>query len=123
MGTGYHGGFGKTNIDDNAELIKNKYPFTKSGYFGKKGKNARIIYTDTPIKTSKDFYDKLSKGGTKQRLSNGKGTLTLLDDYTVITYRIKTSTKGSPAVDIHIIGNSQIKSQKIHFIKEENKNG
>lgn len=132
MGAGIHGGFGATvgsgsdpkkhyrkkTIDDNADKMKKDYPLTSSGYFGEKGKNARIIKTDTPEATSTDFYNKLGDGGKSEPLSNGKGTRTTLPDGSIIVHRLITSTPGSPAVDIKVIGASKVKSQKVHFVKE-----
>lgn len=133
MGAGIHGGFGATagsssdpkkyyqkkTIDDNVDKIKRDYPLTSYGYFGEKGKNVRIIKTNTPKATSTDFYNRLGDGGRTEPLSNGKGTRTTLPDGSIIVHRLITSTPGSPAVDITIIGTSKVKSQKIHFVKED----
>ena len=133
MGAGFHGGFGETTgfksdsknhfqettISDNAEKMKKDYPLTSHGYFGEKGKNTRIIKTDTPADTSTDFYNRLSNGGKSELLSNGKGTRTILPDGSIIVHRLITSTSESPAVDIKVIGKSKVQSQKIHFVKEE----
>ena len=72
MGTGYHGGFGKTfgsrkpnakvRISENAEKMKKQYPLTKMGFFGEKGKHTRVIVSTSPEKTSLDFYQRLCKG-------------------------------------------------------------
>ena len=83
-----------------------------------KGKNARIIKTSTPEATSTDFYNKLGEGGKTEPLANGHGTRTTLPDGSIIVHRLITSTPGSPAVDIKVIGNSKVKSQKIHFVRE-----
>jgi len=124
-GTGFHGGFGETkgakkqsSIAENSNAMKQKYPLTKSGYFGEKGKNCRIIASSSPKETSIDFYKKLGTGGITKPLSNGKGTITTLGDGTRIVHRIITSTKDSPAVEISISGSPEIKNQKIHFILE-----
>jgi len=126
MGAGFHGGFGKTkggkqhsSIASNANAIKQQYPLTKSGYFGGKGKNCRIITSASPEATSIDFYGKLGKGGTTKPLNNGKGTITTLGDGTRIVHRTITSTKGSPAVEITISGSPEVKNQKIHFVLKE----
>lgn len=128
MGTGIHGGFGETqgaycqsSIANNANSMKSIYPLTKSGYFGEKGKNCRIISTDSPQATSIDFYNRLSKGGKTKPLKNGKGVMTVLGDGTRIVHRLITKTKGSPAVEITISGSPKIKNQKIHFIYKEDK--
>ena len=52
----------------------------KKGNFGIKGKNARIIKSNDPIKSSADFYKKISKGGKQSVLPNGKGVQTIFDD-------------------------------------------
>ena len=135
MGAGYHGGMGNTagskktggdksskpkvTIDDNVKVMKKDYPYTKDGLFGKKGKNARIIATDTPEATSIDFYQKIGKGGYVDELPNGKGTRVIFEDGTVVTHRIVTKTPNSPAVDIKIVNSKLIRKQKIHFIKED----
>ena len=135
MGTGFHGGFGDTagaknnnktegaavntnSIASNAEAMKTTYPLNKNGYFGEKGKNCRIIKSKDPVSTSKDFYSKISKGGTESTLSNKHGVMTVLPDKTRIVYRIITSTKGSPAIEIIVTSSSTVKKQKIHFISE-----
>lgn len=126
MGAGFHGGFGGTkggqqhsSIASNANAMKKQYPLAKSGYFGEKGKNCRVITSASPETTSIDFYRKLGKGGITKPLSNGKGTITTLGDGTRIVHRIITSTKGSPAVEISISGSPKVKNQKIRFILEE----
>ena len=133
MGAGIHGGFGGTvgskndnhyaprsSVDLNAKRMSSDYPLTSSGYFGEKGKNARIIKTPTPERTSSDFYLRLGLGGKTEPLKNGHGTRTTLDDGTIIVHRLITSTSGSPAVDIKVIHAKTVKSQKVHFVKEEN---
>lgn len=138
MGAGGHGGFGntggakepqdenknprenkpKSTIEGNAEKMKKDYPY-KNGKFGEKGKNAQLIKSNDPEGTSVDFYKKLGAGGKTEPLPNGYGTMTTLDDGTVITHRINTSTPNSPAVDINVSNSPVIKTQKIHFIKED----
>ena len=132
MGAGIHGGFGGTvgskhdeqykprsSVDLNAKRMSNDYPLTSNGYFEEKGKNVRVIKTSNPERTSKDFYHKLGLGGKTEPLKNGHGTRTTLDDGTIIVHRLITSTAGSPAVDIKVIHPKVVKSQKVHFIKED----
>lgn len=106
-------------LEDNLPIVKACYSLSNSGYFGKKGKNVRVIESKNPIKTSQDFYNKIGKGGELSVLSNGKGTMLTLNDGTRIVHRLITSTKGSPAVEITINGDCKVKNQKIHFIKGE----
>lgn len=46
----------KSNIQDNAKSLAQKYGLTPTGYFGEKGKNCRVIATTTPEETSVAFY-------------------------------------------------------------------
>lgn len=112
------------SISDNVPSMKESYTYN-NGYFGKIGKSRvvdiRQIDCSDPIRESKKFYDKLANGGIEEILPNGKGVMTSMKDGTVITYRVITSTEGSPAVDINIKRSSDtggIKKQKIHFEKE-----
>ncbi len=100
----------------NANQMSKDYPLSESGYFGKKGKNCRVIESSDPIATSTDFYRKIGQGGKISNLPNGKGTKTVLADGTVVVHRIITSTKESPAVEISVSASQKIKNQKIHFI-------
>ena len=69
-------------------------------------KRAQVYRSKNPIEDSIDFYEKLGIGGRKDELPNGHGTRTFLDDGSVITHRIVTSTPDSPAVDIKIVSPS-----------------
>ena len=111
----------KSNIQDNAKPLAQKYGLTRGGYFGSKSKNCRVIVTSTPKDTSISFYKQLGKGGRLIPLNNNKGTMTILDDGTRIVHRLITSTKGSPALEITISGSPLVKDQKIHFTKEAGK--
>lgn len=108
----------KSTIDKNAELVREKYGLNDDGMFCQSTKRAQIYKSRNPIEDSVDFYEKISTGGVKTVLDNGKGTLTRLDDGTYITHRIVTKTPDSPAVDIKVNSTSFIKTQKIHFIFE-----
>lgn len=124
MGTGiYKGGAEKyVPIGNNLENIETDYGFS-NGYFGTKGDSSnnkvRHIVSDSPVSTSKDFYDKLTYGGIEHILKNNKGTICKMADGTVVTWRENKSSDGSPVVDINIKkskGSGGIKSQKIHFV-------
>ena len=106
-----------TSVSDNAKSVAKKYNLNKNGFFGEKGKNARILKSSNPVKTSADFYNKIRKGGKQSVLPNGKGVQTIFDDGSRVVYRVKTSTPNSPAVDISISIYSGIRKKKIHFIK------
>lgn len=106
-------------VDSNLSSVTERYPITKTGYFGTKGKNVRVISSRDPVLTSQDFYSRISKNAVIHVLPNGKGTKAVFADGTTITHRVITSTPGSPAVDINIKSPGIIKKQKIHFIKGE----
>lgn len=108
----------KTSIDENAKYVKDKYGLDENGMFCQSTKRAQIYKSKNPIEDSIDFYEKLGTGGRKDNLPNGHGTRIFLDDGSVITHRIITSTPDSPAVDIKIVSPSFVKPQKIHFIYE-----
>lgn len=107
-----------SQFSENVKTISSKYRIGPSGYFGEKGKNHRIIRSNTPVQTSADFYKKISKGGIEFPLPNRKGVQAVFSDGTRIVYRMKTSTPNSPAVEISVSIYSPVKNQKIHFIKE-----
>ncbi|MBQ4269619.1 MAG: hypothetical protein IJB97_08235 [Clostridia bacterium] len=106
-------------VDYNAHKMRKKYPLTQGGYFGKKGENRRVIYSENQYKESKRFYSKVSKGGRQKTNPNGRIKQKIMKDDGVVTYREKTSTKDSPAVDFGKM-KGQVKNQRIHFIKKEN---
>ena len=145
MGAGYHGGFGNTNgekahqnntstsnnksthsfirfytIQDNAIAMSHTYPMT-NGFFGVKGKNHRVIFSEDQYKTAADFYSRITRGGVEKALPNNKGKITYLKDGTKIVYRQKTSTPDSPAIEITVSAPNIVKGQKIHFLKEKTK--
>ena len=101
-------------VDYNAHKMRSRYPTTKGGYFGEKGKNSRVIYSKNHIKESKSFYSQISKGGSEKTLDNGKGVQKTMKDGGIVSYREKTSTPNSPAVDLGKM-KGEIKNQKIHF--------
>ncbi len=107
-----------TSVSDNARSVAKKYNLSKTGYFGTKGKNTRVFKSSDPIKSSADFYDRISKGGTQRFLPNGKGVQTKFSDDSSVIYRVVTKTPNSPAVEITVKVPGKIKPQKIHFIKE-----
>ena len=101
----------------NISVVTEKYSLNENGYFGDKGKNCRVIKCSDPVTVSAEFYEIISRGGKEIALPNGKGVQTVFADNTRIVYRIYTSTEGSPAIEIRVIGGT-VKQQKIHFIIE-----
>lgn len=126
MGLGFKGDTGHHHsISENLDTLKNDYGF-HDGYFGNQSSSnpqsdRRNIISDDPMKTAKDFYDKIAHGGVEKELDNGKGFMASMSDGTIITWRPVSSSKDkSPAVDINIIFSKDhggIKQQKIHFVK------
>ena len=106
-----------TSVADNAKSVAKKYNLGENGYFGTKGKNTQVFKSANPIKSSADFYNKISKGGQESALSNGKGVQAVFEDGSRVVYRVITKTPNSPAVSITVTNPGRIKPQKIHFIK------
>lgn len=127
MGLGYKGDTGHFHsLGENLPtLVKYKYN-SETGYFGEKGASksnkVRNISSDDPVKEAKVFYDTIAHGGVETKLSNGEGVRTQMKDGTIITYREVSHSDGTSAVDINVSKSSGstggIKSQKIHFVKE-----
>ena len=64
--------------------------------------------------TATEFYDDITKGYVKETVHPNGAKVRTMSDGTQITYRAKSSSDGTPAVDINK-GNTY-KPQKIHFI-------
>ena len=110
---------GISNIDDNVSKMTGKFAPNEYGNFGRPGKNTRVIDCDDPISESESFYNQIGRGGKISVLPHGNGTTTRLDDGTIITYRVITTTTDSPAVQINVkFVETRINDQKIHFIKD-----
>ena len=109
-----------SSINENIKILSKNFNISKSGYFGKRGKSSkvRVIESKNQFKTAQQFWNNLSKNGTISQLPNKSGIIVQFQDKSYATYRIKTSTKDSPAIDIQIVNHDLVKSQKIHFIKE-----
>ena len=70
-----------------------------------------------------EFFNRISAGYVKittipYRDGGKKGCVATLKDGTKITIRKKSSSDGSPAVDINIVSPGRVKPHKIHFVKE-----
>ena len=123
MGHGYKEDIGHYHsISENLPELISKYKYS-NGYFGDSGKGrscVRNIVSEDPIATSKDFYDKATRGGIEKEMSNGKGYYRKMKDGSILSYREKSSTDGSPVVEINIKSSNEhgdIKYQKIHFVR------
>ena len=123
MGHGYKEDIGHYHsISENLPELISKYKYS-NGYFGDSGKGrsfVRNIVSEDPIATSKDFYNKAARGGIEKEMSNGKGYYTKMKDGSILSYREKSSTDGSPVVEINIKSSNEhgdIKYQKIHCVR------
>lgn len=126
MGTYKGGSPTYRKLQENYDKIKESYPVS-NGYIGMVGlsgkSHIREISTSNPIREAQKLYDTIAYGGIESNLPNGKGIYSVMKDGSVITFRVITSTKGSPAVDInikHSTSYNSFKTQKIHFTKEIN---
>jgi hypothetical protein len=102
--------------------LRHRFPSTDGGYFGERStrNTRRQIRSDDPDTAASDFFDEASKGATSvYRLPNG-GYVAEFPDDTQITYRPRSGSDGSPAIDINVDENPNgwVMSQRIHFIKE-----
>lgn len=127
MGHGYRNISEKgSSISDNLSIVISHYPY-KDGYFGKKGKKStvRVIECFDPIKESETFYKELSKGGVEKimKTKTSSFVVTKMADGAQVSYRVITSTEGSPAVEISLRTWNEktqlygLKAHKVHFIK------
>jgi hypothetical protein len=107
-------------IRENVEKLKLEYPMSPSGYFGEKGKNARVIISDDPHGTFNKFAGTLTAGMAREPVNDTGGWISIADDGTIITCRPVTSTPNSPAILINTKNaeNPILKGQKIHFDKK-----
>lgn len=131
MGGGTGGGYASNGgrLNENLDEVAKMFPRTPSGFFGKPrgGKSrVRLIASDNPEESAKQFFAIASKGGkitpilfeggSKSRKS--KGFKASFDGSHFISVRPVTSSKGSPAIQISFKDGSG-QTQKIHFEKKE----
>lgn len=112
MGKTTHGGYQR--LSSNISKLSRKYPLSNAGYFGKKGKNSREIFSKNPAGAAREFFRKLGAGGSKSLLEDSPGgRMSTFQGGNHIVYR-PNSKSGSPAVVIQIV-DGHGKTQKIHF--------
>ncbi|MBQ7120402.1 MAG: hypothetical protein IJO09_09325, partial [Oscillospiraceae bacterium] len=105
-----------TSVTDNYELAKAYQSPNGNGMFGIKGENCRIYKSSDQYESAADFYARISRGGEETMLGT-KGITSKFDDGSMVMYRVITSTKNSPAVEIKLVSKGKV--QKMHFILEE----
>jgi hypothetical protein len=117
LGSGYGGGLGAGGIGSLSTNIANlarKYPVGENGKFGVKGSgNSRVVFSQKPEDTAREFFSKLGAGGRVEKLASGKGLVAKFPDGSRVNLRLKSKT-GSPAVDISNKGTKSM-TYKIHF--------
>jgi hypothetical protein len=107
MGSSRSGGYAASPssvkvLKGNIEQLAKRYPLTAGGRFGRRGRNAQVVESDDPAATARQFWAALSKGGQPRPLPNGRGQRVRFDDDSLIVFRPRTTTAGSPAVEISI---------------------
>jgi hypothetical protein len=130
MGSGSGGGYSQSvSLAANISAMSSKYPLTPSGHFGKAGpQKARVIESSDPIKEAKHFFLALSRGGqvvpikysSGRKEGHSKGLLANFEGKAFVSFRPRSSSDGSPAVQI-VFKDGAGKSQKIHFIQKVEK--
>lgn len=141
MGAGKGKDYGNTKnkvskfAENLANLIED-YVLDGLGFFGEKANDTvRRISSSDPLATMQDFVKKATEGAEIKELSNGKGYIAKFSDGFQIIYREKSSSDGSPAleiwtniksrnasstVEIEISGQKfKIRYQKIHFVEDK----
>lgn len=125
MGTCYKGeSVIYRSIGQNLMIVSATYKY-KDGYFGNSSpstgnKTRNIISADNQAE-AKMFYDRISYGGVEKTYRNGMMKITHMADGSIITWRLISTSDGTPVVEINISSSTHtggIKQQKIHFIKE-----
>jgi uncharacterized protein YukE len=118
------GKMGKDVIDD-AKKISTATKGTPSaakivpgenGYYGTVGKSGNNKVRNMPGGNSSatEFYDNITQGYTKETVYPNGAKVRTMPDGTEITFRAKSNSDGTPAVDIN--KGSTYKPQKIHFV-------
>lgn len=126
MGTGrYKGGtVNYRSIGQNILITSGSYKYS-NGYFGDKspstGNRTRNIASSDNVASAIDFYNKIALGGKEKILSNNL-KVTNMSDGTRISFRLKSTSDGTPVVEINITKSTHyggVKYQKIHFIRSD----
>ena len=122
----YTVGSGDHTIADNLAAVTKHFPLTADGLFGKSSgrSGVRHIETDSPISTAYEFFNRLIEGydiiePISYKDGKRKGCKAYMNDGSVITFRKRSTSDGSPAVDIKIETQGRVKSHKVHFVKKE----
>ena len=117
---------GGNSFRENLPELLSVAPLNKNGLFGSKSpksrRNVRVIECTNPARSAYEFAQKATKGFVSMTTIPGKGYIMRMYDGTLITYRyISSSPDKSPVVELKINNFKRVKSQKIHFVKGNNK--
>ncbi|HQZ85978.1 MAG TPA: hypothetical protein PLB21_10195 [Actinomycetota bacterium] len=125
MGSSSGGGYAASPssakmLNGNIERLAKQFPLTAGGRFGRKGKNTQVVESTDPAATARRFWAALSKGGRSAPLPNGRGQRVRFDDGSLVVIRTRTTTTGSPAIELSIASPhlGMPPYQKIHFVKK-----
>jgi len=123
MGARSGGGLGapsnaRSRLTSNVAKARAEFKVTAKGYFGRTGKNSRVIHSAHPAASALRLWSLLSQGARIERLKNGKGSIAWFADGSHVVYRPTTS--GSPAVSITSMtaGLGLPATQKVHFVAQ-----
>lgn len=110
------------SVRENFARLGKKYPLSSEGYIGNGRQKDTVTqhHSKDPMASAKEVFAKLSKGGERVPLDNGKGTSSVFPDGSRVVFRPRSSSDGSPTVEVFSSspGTSIPDRQKIHFMKE-----
>ena len=110
-------------FEQNQERLGQKYRRDLQGRFGIPGKRGseekRHLVTDTPLSTAIEFFNKL-RVSSNGLVSIGNGWTASFGKGITVTFRPKSTSDGSPAIDIKNV--SRISDNyRIHFVTPESR--
>ena len=111
---------GGNRFADNVNALINKFPVDGRGLFGTKGRgrgNVRNIASSNPARKAAEFVGIAATQYVSARPIPGKGTVYRMRDGGYVTYRLVSTSDGSPVVELNVNGIRGVKNQKIHFTK------
>jgi hypothetical protein len=110
-------------LRSNLATLSQKYPLSKSGYFGTASPNGdtRIISTANPIAEAKRFFSILSNNASIKWEERPGTFRAKFRDGSHIVLRISSNSDGSPVVSFKLSKDYRglRNSQKIHFLRRE----
>jgi len=118
MGGGQGGDLvsGPANLNEVHSKILKEYETSADGKrIGVDSKNrTQYVYSANPEKEAKAMFNKFAQTSQVKKLSNGKGFFVLFKGKSRVNFRPKSSSDGSPSIDIHFADTKT--TYKIHFL-------